>query len=220
MDKACFKHVNDFIYDEMFKYNVYALTSTDVNNRAVLDLGGHYGVFAMFCKQLGAKQVLSVEANQYNLAKYVENTEGVKEIKVINAAVTSSFLSGEITTINNSGGESRVGTGEQLVTTISINKLVNQLDPHLEWVLKVDIEGSEYDVLYKTEPQFFKKFKVIALEAHNENGSKINEAEKLKTYIVNLGFSLEHTGFFWSETFDAEKHGFNLAYSYKFVNMS
>ena len=55
------------------------------------------------------------------------------------------------------------------------------------------------------------------MEAHNYNPDTLgNEAEQLKKYIENLGYTSQICGTYWATGFQ-EKHNMPPAYSYKFV---
>lgn len=216
MDKASIKFNDDFVYHEIFELNVYGLHRDDIENAAVLDLGGHYGLFALFCANYNAKQILSIEPNHNNLFKYLENTKDIPSTKVICAAVSSK--KDLITTIDNMCGSSRTGMGEQLVATISFETIFNLLDKNANLVLKIDVEGAEYDILYGTDPEILKKFKIIVMEAHNYNPETLgNEAEKLKQYMFSLGYIMVYMTEYWSTEFNEVKYDMAPAYSYKFI---
>lgn len=218
MDKALIKFNDDFVYNEIFESNVYGLHKEDIENAAILDLGGHYGLFALFCANYNAKQVLSIEPNHVNLFKYLENTKDIPNNKVICAAISTKKDS--ITTIENMSGSSRSGFGEQLVATISLETALNQLDKNADIVLKIDIEGAEYDIFYGTGPDTIKKFKIIVMEAHNLNpDTRGNEAEKLKQYILNLGYIMTYATKYWAVDFDEAKYNMAPTYTYKFVRV-
>jgi hypothetical protein len=55
--------------------------------------------------------------------------------------------------------------------------------------LKMDCEGSEYDILYNLDPSIYKKIKVISLEFHD-----LNEPQKsgysLALYLTKQGFNI------------------------------
>ena len=214
MKKELIPFVEDLVYDEIFVHNVYNLSINDISNRGVLDLGGHYGLFALLCTQLNAKQVVSVEPNHHNLYKYRENTKHTN-VKVICAAVSSKKDS--LVTINNEAGASRTGFGTQLVSTISLETLMSLFDSSLDLTLKIDIEGSEYDVFYNNSPDLIKRFSTIVMEAHNYYPiEKGNEAEQLRQYLINLGYDDRINGQFWAGDF-IKQYNMAPAYSYKFT---
>lgn len=213
MDKSQIKFLDEFVYNEIFVQNVYGLSREEMTNTAVLDIGGQYGFFALFSAENGAKQIISVEPNFQNLFHYLENTFNTNA-KVICAAACNNKT---ITTVSNKSGESKINTGEQFVVTISFQELVQLLDPNLQWILKIDIEGAEYELLYNTAPEYIKRFKTIVMEAHNfDPYNKGDEAENLKQYITSLGFILLVGKTCWST---GNTSNIPPGYIYKFIRL-
>jgi FkbM family methyltransferase len=216
MNKTLFKYNDELVYKEIFEQNVYNLSSKEIAGKGILDLGGHYGMFAMYCVLNQANKIISVEPNHNNLYRFVENTKGTG-VRVVCAAISSS--SDTITTIADEGCGSRANYGTQLVSTITLNTLLKLFDSNLNLILKIDIEGSEYDIFYNNPPELIKRFEIIVMEAHNYNPeTKGNEAYRLREYIEKLGYKSHHNGTFWAEGF-YEKYNMAPAYSYKFVKI-
>lgn len=204
------------VYKEIFEEDVYNLSAEEIKNKGILDLGGHFGLFALYCDQRKANCIISVEPNFNNLSVYLKNTKNIKS-KVVCAVVSAQ--KDTITTIGNKGSTSYVGNGNQLVSTISLSTLIKLFDPALELILKIDVEGSEYEILYNTDPELIKKFKIIVMEAHNCNPLTLgNEAELLKNYIISLGYICIENGIYWVKNFK-EVYDMPFAYSYKFIKL-
>jgi len=211
------KAQDSHVYKEIFEENVYCVAPQELQDKGLLDIGGHYGMFTIYGVIAGTKQTITVEANQSNLIKCLNNTKDTN-VKVINAAVSSQ--KDTILNINNEGGCSTLSTGEQLVATITLETLIKQFDSNLPLVLKMDIEGAEYDILYNTDPENIKRFSLILMEAHNHNPTERgNEAEKLKEYILSLGFNIGFLGIYFTDAFPdlSDKTYIPYAYSYKFI---
>ena len=84
--------------------------------------------------------------------------------------------------------------------------------------LKVDIEGSEYDIFYNTPPDVFRKFHTIMMEAHNFHpGIRGDEADKLKQYITSMGFTPSTNFHVWSPEYEEKYNGMKVAMMYNFV---
>jgi FkbM family methyltransferase len=216
MDRSLFKHIDEHVYEEIFLRNSYNVSRAEIKDKGVLDLGGEYGMFSLYCAYLNAKQVLGVEPNHNNLTKYRENTEKFDNVKVLCAIVSSK--KDLITTIGNEKGCSRVGQGTQLTASVTLETLVSQFDSDLDLVLKMDIEGGEYDVIYNSPVEVLKRFGIITMEAHNDEPHVGNKAEQLKDYIVDLGYKFILNGKYWITGFE-EQHNMPPAYSYKFVRI-
>ena len=85
-------------------------------------------------------------------------------------------------------------------------------------ILKMDIEGAEYDALYNTPLNVLRKFKSIAIEIHQFPGSN-NKFEHLETFLQNVGFSIAHKGTFYTDMPDGTRVGNDIIAVYKFVRI-
>jgi len=216
MDPASLKIQAPFEHYEIFDLNIYALSREVIEGYSVLDLGGHYGLFANACSMCNPKKIISVEANHNNFKKYLDNTKELPNVRCINAAVTSK--PNKILTISNESGSSIVGKGEQLVASVTLESLLELFQPDEKLLLKMDIEGCEYEIFYKTHPDVFKRFDMIKLEAHNFNpDTKGDEATKLKMYIEALGFHDTVNFHVFSPEYEDKYNGLKVAWSYNFV---
>jgi FkbM family methyltransferase len=181
---AFYKAEDSFIYNEMFVWNVYGACEEEIKNMNVLDIGGHYGSFSNICNDLGAKQIIAVEANPFNYLKFIKYTKDIPNIKCINAAITDNY--GEIVTIDNRGGCSTVGNGTINVATITLKDVVDLFPSNEDIFLKIDIEGGEYKAFYSSESSTIRRFKYIAMELHQ--GEHPNSYQELDNYIKSLGY--------------------------------
>jgi FkbM family methyltransferase len=132
-----YKELDPFVYEEMFNWNVYQLFEHEVKNKNVLDVGGHFGAFSNVCNDYGAKRIIAIEANPYNYLKYIQYTKSISNVKAVNAALTSK--TGDLVTINNKGSESKIGTGDINIGTISLKDAVNLFPDNEDIYLKIQI---------------------------------------------------------------------------------
>jgi FkbM family methyltransferase len=216
MDLAFLKEQAPFEFHEIFELNVYLMSKENIEGYSVLDLGGHFGLFASYCSTFNPKRIVSVEANINNFIKYLNNTKDIPNIKCINAAVSTK--QNTVLTISDEQGSSTVGKGDQLIASITIESLMSIFDPNDKLVLKIDIEGSEYDILYHTPPDVFKRFHIIMMEAHNfYPETRGDEADRLKQYITSMGFTPSTNFHVWSPEYDKKYNGMKVAMMYNFV---
>ena len=206
------------IWREHFDWNVYRISEADIAGKTVIDLGGHFGFFALKAHDLGARQVLSVEANPMNYMQYLRNTVAIPSIKAINAAV--SHKTGDYVTISLQLADSRcslVGevTGTQVVTVDirDVTSIFNVNDP---LVLKMDIEGAEHAIFENVPLTFFRRFELILIELHGETISGAGRTmDKIEKQIASVGF-----GMAWKGSFLNGKDSYNQEVAvYKFVRI-
>ena len=174
----------------------------DVCGKDILDLGAHIGVFSLFCLMHGAKSVMSVEANPKTFMELAANTSSFREISILNKAVTG----GETAHVMMSDKDAQsmiIKEGGTKVPTVTIDELVQVMPKSGERLLKVDIEGSEYQVLPWASAKAIRSFQIIFLETHNVDGEPVQTYEFLKHYLESLGYveTCKNQCFWW--TFDA-----------------
>ena len=192
-----------FVYDEMFNWNVYQVEQQEIENKVILDIGGHLGMFDILCSKFNPAQIISVEANPNNCLQLTRNTIEFNNIKVINAAC--SYRTGDLITISDEGCMSQVGKGTITVPTVSLEFLVN-LTGQSDQVLKIDVEGAEHDIFTKSPKHIFSKIKTIYMEAHGENVSgKGKTIESIDNYVQSLGYTKTWHGLFHTNMPDGTK---------------
>jgi FkbM family methyltransferase len=216
MKNDFFKQVDPFVYDEMFTWNVYQANKEEYTNANVLDVGGHYGLFTYLAHTLGAKRIIAVEANPFNYLNYIKNTRDIPGVTAVNAAVSTDY--GKLVTISNNSEKSTIGEGDINIATIRLSDAVELFPENEDIILKMDIEGAEYDALYNTPLNVLRKFKSIAIEIHQFPGSN-NKFEHLETFLQNVGFSIAHKGTFYTDMPDGTRVGNDIIAVYKFVRI-
>jgi len=55
--------------------------------------------------------------------------------------------------------------------------------------LKMDCEGSEFDIIYNTDPVLLKRIKKMMVEVHDIEGDEKNNVDYFDNYIKSLGFT-------------------------------
>jgi len=205
------KQQDDFVYTEIFEWNVYQAFSEEIYNENILDIGGHYGMFNLFCNEYNPKQIITVEANPNNFAKLLANTKNIRSLKAINAAVTTN--TGDFITISNDGCQSQVNKGNISVSTVSLTDVVNWFPDNEDIVLKMDIEGAEYPLFFNSPSFIFRRFKRIYIELHEESiAGPGNTIKKLDNFIQNnLNFKSVWEGRFFTNTNTGKESNIDIA---------
>jgi hypothetical protein len=73
-------------------------------------------------------------------------------------------------------------------------------------LLKMDIEGAEFDVLMTCPPDALERVRRIAMEFHNvARGTK--DAPSLAAFLRTQGYEVEHTAGGWNGTLTAWRCG-------------
>lgn len=115
----------------------------------VVDCGAHIGSFTRLALSKGAR-VYSIEADDENFNLLVKNTSGFNGISLLKAVLWDGsdkrFLKDPAR-----GELNKVGEKGVLMPTISLDRVVEKLKLKKIDLLKMDIEGAEYEVLYNFE---------------------------------------------------------------------
>ncbi len=160
-----------------------------LKGREVVDVGANVGDSALYFVLNGARKVIAVEPLP-NVAKCAENnvrlSSAIDKIKVINAALSNEPVSVPCDyDLSSSGGFSTLkDSGPCKVPGVSLDDLLSMIeDPYL---LKMDCEGCEAQVILGPERERLRAFEHIILETHPLNSGVSDE--KLLTSLKELGF--------------------------------
>jgi FkbM family methyltransferase len=149
--------------------------TVDPAGKVVMDLGANIGGFCVRAEQLGAKQVVCYEPLPSNIEVLKLNTANTK-IKVVEKCVIGSDKPTITFYLNNSklahcsaSIKKKSKATEYVVPAVNFWDELQEIKPEL---IKMDIEGAEYEVLSHDLPNFVKE---LAIEIHfssNENRAK------------------------------------------------
>lgn len=161
-----------------------------VENRNVLDVGANIGDSALWFALKGASKVYAVEpfpAVYSILVKNIELNSMNEIIYPINAAVSAEKGNVKL----NSNIETTLAlraeqdpSGDVLIKKIPILEIVGNYQGEREWVLKLDCEGCEYELLEKSI-ESFNIFTEIIMEYHRP------DPEPLLRALSKQGFSVD-----------------------------
>ena len=191
------------ILREVFEQRRYA-TGFPFHRRAtVLDVGAHFGYFALFAAQQLAEnsRIVCVEPSSDNRRRLTQNLAANR----VNATVVSVALSDRAGTVelnlahahNHSltrpidGGRDRTET----VPTLTLPQLLDREQiPRVDF-LKMDCEGSEYAILDATPSEVLDRIGVLSLEFH-DTGRPDRTGNTLRDRFADLGWEVLEFRFF------------------------
>ncbi len=77
------------------------------------------------------------------------------------------------------------------VSCITLNEII--LDNNLQAidVMKIDCEGSEYDILYNTDPSLIRRAKMLLIEVHDLDKDQ-NNITALNNFLKEIGYTTTH----------------------------
>ena len=196
----CRKNTTDFgILNEVLILNEYNQYSNELtSDSCIVDFGAQGGSFSIFmAHQLNAK-VFSFEPEPNNYRLLLENISLNKLSTLVtsfNYAISNQTKKDVLYLSNNQnqGIHSRFKTTSNQIeiNCISVRKVLELVDLPID-LLKVDIEGSEHEILNLKSDFFFKHVKRIILEYHAQNHfSNTQSLEHIINTIHELGFNID-----------------------------
>lgn len=166
------KDTNDakMIEDEVIK-DCYEVP---VNAKTVIDIGAHIGGTSILCASKGAT-VYSFEPENNNYTLLLENIRlnGLEDKIIASQLGVSDKFSKEKLNLHeknsglhNSYGLFEVGNNYQFFKTVSLPAIFYKYDIEDCDFLKLDCEGSEYEILKSLSEDLITKIKQISMEFH------------------------------------------------------
>lgn len=177
------------VVKETWVENVYHIEDGDFYDTGVMvDIGANIGAVSLFVDNLNHKRdadkppirVFAVEPEPHNLKylkKNISENPVTKHLKLIPNAVWHK--SGKVK-ISNRGGNSNIfgrnnSTDIAEVQAITIAELFDKYQIGEADVMKIDIEGAEYDLLINTPDDILKRIKYLTLEFDANDDGKFGQ---------------------------------------------
>jgi len=145
------------IFSEIFIGNCYPLGNNNKSKNVIVDVGANIGLFTFYAHMKFPKsKIISIEANPNNfkiLEKNINNNKLSDIVKIFNNVVSSYEGHQPFYLSSNSGWSSiydkRGAKDGKLIylEPISLSKLFQKSKLTIIDILKIDIEGAEYDIL-------------------------------------------------------------------------
>lgn len=192
------------VFKEIFMEDFYEadkLMSKLPNDPLVIDIGANAGFFnVLLFSKLQKARVLAFEPLPSNIElfkKTITQNELLKNIRlsqvaVIGSAKESIDLFTEDTEDNtvvssvfssfNKLNQKKITVPAQSLTSIIEQNNLEKID-----LLKLDCEGSEYDIIYNTDVKILKKVNMMVIEVHQINDDKYN-LKSLDQYLRSRGY--------------------------------
>jgi FkbM family methyltransferase len=184
-------------YDEMFVEKKYDfLFKTKLNT--VLDIGANAGTFSKLFLENGVSKIYAFEPNQDALVNLNYLASKEPNLKVIEKAVHTNeedlkfYIDKGNTTIgsfdsNHVNLNNNAEVKEIIVPTITLQNFIKQENLSKIDLIKIDIEGAEYNLIeHLTDPVFDITDRFL-IEWHNNTDQRV---QKLVDKLISKGYSL------------------------------
>jgi len=163
---------------------------------SVVDVGAHVGIFSLYSVLSGSKEVLAFEPESRNFQLLHQNLHSNRlheRIHSFNMAVWSS--EGERTLFTSRGSafhgffpDKLHAGGFEKVRCIGINTILKHVEPPV--LLKIDAEGSEYEIIEHMTNENLEKLQRTALEYHVSNPDLRDRLPHLLRFLRTRGFTV------------------------------
>ncbi len=208
------------VFKEIFMEDVYdidMLAAKLPNNPVVIDIGANAGFFNLILlSKIQKATIFAYEPLPANVRYFREviagNQKLQESIKLYEAAVTGIEKSHVDLYFADSTdyqvvpsvfeGFNKDNTASVKVPAITLTKIIQDNNLAKIDLLKLDCEGSEYDIIYNTPVELLKRAKHLAIEVHDIDEASHNLVS-LKKYLQELGYKVE------SEPINNFCHGVN-----------
>jgi FkbM family methyltransferase len=196
LDHGFLKQYEPFVYEEIFELNVYQVTPEDIKNKVVVDIGANLGYFALRCAEWGARRIVAVEAQPtvYN--------EGLIPITKNYGTIEPKFYAvydtdGLMVNVDNNHVGSKVSNELGDTPTITLKTLLDKEGIYGDnLVLKIDCEGSEFNILLTCDTYTLHRFSKIFIEIHGEKcnpNPAYQDINIIRELLGNAGYTRVHT---------------------------
>jgi FkbM family methyltransferase len=159
------------------------------DDAVVLDVGANIGGFALYAAQRGA-HVYSFEPEPSNYRLLLRNVP--PSVKTFEVAVTDRVGRRRLyirSSPSHSLHERRAAKGSAMVDCVPLGTAIAQCELDEVDLLKLDVEGSEFEILYGA-PEALSAVNEIRMEYHHFMGARAPwRIAELRTYLAGLGFS-------------------------------
>lgn len=186
----------------VYEYNEYNIDDKDIIDATVIDIGANIGIFSLMCIEKQAKRIIAIEA-QPSIYTYglVPMTKNYDRILPLNYAVFDT--NDEEILIENKNVASIAGSSSgEPVKTIMLETLLERYNiDDTDMVLKLDCEGSEFNILLSCPQHILHKFKVINIEMHiatNPN-PRFEHTDLLRMFLKNNNYTCTHRPFLFTQ---------------------
>lgn len=179
----------DNIFNEIFHQNEYDYKNIKVEkDDIVIDFGANIGIFSLYAEEKLAKTIYAFEPIKEYADLFRKNLEKYSNINFFQSAI--SYKDGKSEIIFNIEDNTilkdvwleqnwKIDDKKEEIELISINNFMNNLEK-VDY-LKIDIEGSEYDIFENITTENLNKIRKIGGEYHwNYNNRLETTINKLK----------------------------------------
>ena len=186
------------IFTEIWLRQLYNPKGFEIHpNDTVIDIGAHIGVFSVYAASKADQgRVIALEPFQDNFQLLQKNRElnHLDNLTIIAKAVGAQSGQRELFMADDSSGGHSLYFGKNRktisVTTISFQELITEQNIQKIDFLKMDCEGSEYEIFYPLPDTIWSIIQKISMEFHEIDEQR--NIRTLKQLMESKGFTVEY----------------------------
>lgn len=175
--------------DAVFFSNDYSFLP--VKGKIVIDIGANIGDTALYFVSRGAKKVIGIEPSKQNFDSAKKNialNNLSDKIELVLGGCSSK--KGTVKIDPNASGTlvslNEENEGKESIQLITLMEILENENKDSDYILKIDCEGCEYDIILSTPEEIIKRFSHIQIEYHF---GYLN----MKKRLESCGFVVTHT---------------------------
>jgi len=208
---------DESVVAEIFVNHDYKLADKVIASaqNAILDVGAHFGAFAVYCRALNPKvPIYCFEPEKENF-KAFKNTAKINHFKNIiinNSAIGTKDGMAELKLSVDTHNHSLLinpeninpETPTQKVNVSTLDHVIKKYELTKIDLLKLDCEGAEFAIIKNLDKETFTKINNIIMEYHDFDNNRHND---LKNILISRGYKVEdypshfqdNLGFLWCQ---------------------
>jgi FkbM family methyltransferase len=184
-EHALWPHFSDIWYHRSYTKHL-AMPSGSL----VVDIGANVGVFSLFAARK-ARIVYALEPSATNFSLLCSNTASAGNIVPLNLACAGvdgeALLDVSSNPVSFSLSASSTSANRETVGVITLASLFDRYKIEYCDFLKLDCEGSEFEIILDSEPALIRRVKRIVMEYHDHHSTRFTHHDLLKG-LGKLGF--------------------------------
>ena len=180
-------------YEQFFTDRIYDRFFNQIENlKTVVDIGANVGLFTELVIRKGAKLVKSVEINDVAIDIFKSIHGNKQNVELITDAISKGegqieiFIDPKNSLISSFFSKhTNSFTDKKIIKTIGLNDIIKDNTD----LVKIDVEGAEFDIFDGVSIETLKKIDFIIIEFHNNFGGILRDS--ILTKLDESGFSYE-----------------------------
>jgi len=187
-DDQLFIAIKDVLLNREYEY-IPEFELLNYKGKRVVDVGAHVGLFSLVASTF-AKEVISIEPHPLNfklleINKIINNAENIIPL---NKALWSEKTNLELHEGAHTGSHSilqNYPSKKYLVQSMTLEEIIDEFG-RID-LLKMDIEGSEFEIFRKLDANILREIKHLCMEIHLQKG----DISWIINFLTSNGFKIE-----------------------------